>query len=180
MKKIKRIFAILLLLCLINSAGCKEDLLADDADIISVVDAAEGYVSVDILAFADNDSKGTEIKKVYKNQNKLVINTMTQGGYNGAVELVILLDEYKISDIKAINIKETEGIGTKAFKENFLSQFKALDISKSHKLAGGGRPSQSTDIIYVTGATYTSNTVIAAINAIIEWYEKNSAALNAA
>lgn len=179
MKKNLAIFVLLLGILTVALFACKTEPVIDDEGIISAVDTPEGYFAVDISAFVQNDG-GTQIKKVFKKQNKIVINTVTEGGYNGAVELVILLEQYKISDIKALNIKETEGIGTKALSANFLSQFNNLDISTSKELAGGSRPSDDTDIVYVTGATYTSNAVISAVNAVIVWYDKNSAALNAA
>ncbi len=178
----RKIIIFALFLCLLSTAlfACKSPPVTNDNDIISQVDDVEGYSAVDISAYTENDNGGTQIKKLFKKQNKLVLNTLTQGGYNGAIELVILLEDYKISDIKALNIKETEDIGTKALSSNFLSQFKNLDISTSPELVGGSRPSEDTDIVYVTGATYTSNAVISAANALIRWYEKNSNALDAA
>lgn len=180
MKKNLTIFVFIIVILAVALFACKAKPIIDDEGIISAVDMPEGYSAVDISAFIQNDDGGTQIKKVFKKQNKIVINTVTEGGYNGEVELVILLEQYKVSDIKALNIKETEGIGTKALSANFLSQFDNLDISTSEELAGGSRPSGDTDIVYVTGATYTSNAVIRGINSVIVWYNKNSAALNAA
>ncbi|MDD4315778.1 MAG: FMN-binding protein [Clostridia bacterium] len=149
----------------------------EERDIVAAVDSPEGYSAVDISAFESNIGAKSEIKKVFRNQDKTVIYTVTQGGYNGEVELVVLLEGVEISDIKALNIKETENIGTKAFNEAYLSQFTDIDVSEGVTLAGASRPSEGIDIIYVTGATYTSNAVINAINAIIVWYGKNSQAL---
>ncbi len=72
----------------------------------------------------------------------------TGEGYKGPIEIELVVEEGKISDMKVLSHEETEGIGDSAFegiKEQLLEK-------------------QSAELDAVSGATGTSNGLIEAIN----------------
>ncbi|MGM0602409.1 MAG: FMN-binding protein [Bacillota bacterium] len=92
------------------------------------------FTAVSVFAFAEN----TEAK----------ILEGTAEGFGGKVSVEVLVDDDTIVFVKAFGSEETDGIGTKALKEIPYRIMKA----------------NSTDVDMVSGATYTSEAVVYAVN----------------
>lgn len=85
----------------------------------------------------------------------------------GDVCLIVLVEDNIITKIVPDKINEPHGNGSQCFSAIYLNNFIGLDLSEIDFLEGRKRPSNDSDIIYVSGATYTSKTLIDCINAII-------------
>lgn len=148
--------------------GCTDK--SFNEEIISLVDNVEDYKEITIKEDDSHPYLQGEIEKVFQNKQKYVIYAIGHGGYKGDIELVVLIDNDIITNIKGYNIQETDDVGTKAFADAFLSQFMNRNITELDRFKGGNRPSDRIDILYVTGATYSSKAVLNAINTVIAWY----------
>lgn len=72
-------------------------------------------------------------------------------GFGGVIEVTVTVDKNAITDVKAEGLQETEGIGT-----NALEQLPSKIVEEN-----------SADIDIITGATYSSNALISAVNAAL-------------
>jgi electron transport complex protein RnfG len=119
------------------------------------------------------DSKGKPVEKTIflakKNgQIQAVALEAYGGGYEGdiGVMLSILVDEGMLGSIAVTTHSETPGVGTKAFEsQDFMSQFSNQPLSKNFGPRGG-------QVDAVTGATYTANGVMTAVQRGIEIYQQ--------
>jgi len=90
------------------------------------------------------------------------------GGYEGdvGVMLSILVDQGELGSIAITTHSETPGVGTKAFEsQEFMNQFSNQPLSKNFGPRGG-------QVDAVTGATYTANGVMTAVQKGIEIYQQ--------
>lgn len=170
----KRILFILILLLLFSAlfSGCgqAETVSLKEKIIASVVSDASGYEEVSLNGEYSAFNNGS-VKAVYKKDNSYIIYSIGKYGYNGDVEIVTHILNGKIINVKGINIKETEGYGTRAFADSYLNQFKDINISDFEGFKGGSKPQEGIDVIYVTHATRTSTAVLSAVNAAVYYYK---------
>ena len=82
----------------------------------------------------------------------------TKGYQPGLVVMVGIEGDGKISGISIVQHSETEGIGTRAMAEEYLSVYKGKD--------------QTEEIQLISGATYTSNGIRNAVKYGLELYEE--------
>lgn len=166
----KKVLCLVITICMCFMLfGCTDK--DTNNNIISQVDTVEGYKEIKLTSEElASLSKGT-IEKVFFNDGKYVVLAMGNDGYKGDVEVVVLIDNDTISKIKGYNIKETDTVGSRAFEDAFLLQFIGKNITEMERFRGDSKPSNNVDILYVTGATYSSKAVINAMNVVIEWYK---------
>ena len=139
-----------------------------DADTFAVPDGAE-------KAIADMEGAVTRVNKAYaaKDSSGNVIGyalNLTSKGFGGNVTLAMgLTKEGEITAISFTELNETAGLGMKADEPAFKDQF----AGKSGKLAlVKGAASGAQEISAITGASVTSNAVISAVNAGMDFYDK--------
>ncbi|MBE6469907.1 MAG: FMN-binding protein [Coriobacteriaceae bacterium] len=88
-------------------------------------------------------------------------------GYHGDVELMIgITADGKVAGIQIVEEDETEGIGTNALTDEFFASFKDLDATGTLTVEEAG--SGETHVDGVSGATFTSNAVVADLNIAFE------------
>lgn len=161
----KRVIALIGILILsLSLVSCRET-----DNIISLVDDPTGYSLIETNYQCDYG----EILEIYSNQSKLVMYVSGKDGYNGDIEIIVLIEDDKIREIVGYDIKETKDVGTKALEDNYLRQFIDIEINRDI-LVGGNKPNEDINILYVTGATFSSKAVLRAINTIILWRASNS------
>lgn len=160
------ILSVVILIFNLSACGDKEY-----SHIISLVDDTGEYAVIDIK---ENKAypKG-HIDKLFVNDNKYIFYIVAYNGYNSDLDIVILVDNHIIKDIKGYNIQETPNVGTKAFEDSYINQFIGKDIRDYNSLEGSSKPNNDYDILYVTGATISSRAVLSAINITIEYYNNH-------
>lgn len=120
------------------------------------------------------DKQGNPIQRTIflaKQNGKLVAVALEAygTGYEGdvGVMLSINIDENKLGSISVTTHSETPGVGTKPINsQEFLGQFKNKSINKDFSPTGGV-------IDALTGATYTSNGIMKAVNNGVEIYKNH-------
>ena len=124
------------------------------------------------------DSKGKPIEKtIFLAKKNGEIQAVALESYGGGYEddvgvmLSIIVDEDKLGGIAITTHSETPGVGTKAFEsQEFMNQFSGQPLSKNFGPRGG-------QVDAVTGATYTSNGVMAAVQKGIEIYQQTKSSI---
>lgn len=169
----KTFLTILIIILILTTCSCKNN-KSEQEKIISKVDINWTYYQEIATNQEDFDFEKGFVKNIYKSENKIVFLSIGKYGYNGNVEIVLLIKDNKISDIENYQNEETGGIGSKAFNDEYLNQFLDIDISEGNLLNGGSRPNEQTDIVFVSHATFSSNAVINAVNATIIYYAINN------
>ena len=119
------------------------------------------------------DSKGKPVEKTIflakKNgQIQAVALESFGGGYEDDVGVMmsIIVDQDKLGGIAITTHSETPGVGTKAFQsQEFMNQFSGQPLNKNFGPKGG-------QIDAVTGATYTANGVMTAVQKGVEIYKQ--------
>ncbi len=88
-------------------------------------------------------------------------------GYKDKIGVMvsILLPQEKIGGIAITTHSETPGVGTRAMTDEFMGQFKKKPITVNFTPAGGV-------INAVSGATYTSNGIMMAVQNAVDVYKK--------
>ncbi len=120
-------------------------------------------------------------KPIYKNiflakKNNKIVAVVIEGfgsGYKDRIGVMvsILLPEEKIGSIAITTHSETPGVGTRAIEsKEFMSQFKSKPITVNFTPTGGV-------IKAVSGATYTSNGIMLAVQNAVNIYKKVKSAL---
>ena len=132
--------------------------LAENAD--EALKAMEGKTTRVNKAYVAKDAAGNTIGYALN---------VTSKGFGGDVTMALgLTKDGAITGISFTELNETAGLGMKASEPAFRDQF----IGKSGKLnLTKGDASGEQDISAITGASVTSNAVISAVNAGLEFYE---------
>jgi electron transport complex protein RnfG len=113
------------------------------------------------LYYEAKDSEGKTIGYIFKTSNK---------GYGGPVEAMVAITNGFVANIKILSAaKETPGLGTKATKEEWLSQF----FGKTYKDIPQTKPEfKEKGLDAVSGATLTSLAVARDISDAFKIYKK--------
>lgn len=125
------------------------------------------------IVVVGQDSKGKPVEKTFflakKNgQIQAVALEAFGGGYEDdiGVMMSILVDQDQLGGIAITTHSETPGVGTKAFESTkFMDQFSNQPLTKNFGPRGG-------QVDAVTGATYTANGVMTAVQRGIEIYQQ--------
>lgn len=91
----------------------------------------------------------------------------TGQGFAGPIEILIGLSEdiEKLTGIYVLDQRETPGLGNKITEEEWLAQFEDKNTASPVRVRAG--QTQGQEIIAVTGATISSETVCAIVNQTI-------------
>lgn len=114
-----------------------------------------GKVTIDEVKTA-LDSSGSEIGWVM---------TVTSGsGYGGDITIALgVSKDGTVQGMTVISMSETPGLGAKCTSEDFQSQFAGIKSSKVTAVKTGKSADNEVDAI--SGATFTTNAVLEAVNA---------------
>lgn len=124
----------------------------EDAALVETI-IGENSKVVNIMTAVD--SSGNELGEVVRTWS-------TVKGFNGDMELYVgITPDGQISGVNVISHQETSGLGSRAAEPAFTSQF----IGRN---AGGEIGENDYDAI--TGATYSSKSVLSAVNNAIDVY----------
>ncbi|MDD3947090.1 MAG: FMN-binding protein [Clostridia bacterium] len=155
------IFALLFVL-----AACGEE-TAEPVDYAAYVDTSHVYTEQTLTEAQRTAYPAARIDHYYISGDYKVFCVTAKYGYKGEVQTVILLNNATIEKIAGVDIKESVNYGAKCFRDSYLAQFYGLDLSAYTAIRGKSQPRNEGEIVYVTGATVTSEAIIDAVNAII-------------
>lgn len=173
----------------------------EEQAILDAVSSEFSYVTnlesigLDTINFSAEQNSAIEkigrIEKAFKSESTYIILAYGKGAFSNEVGLLIAIQEQKIIDIIAYDSGETPGLGSKALEEDYIGQFKNVDISNfdNYQLSNDSsgkvyrfftpaldKPSESVEgkddgrITAITGATKTSTAVVNAVNSAIICY----------
>ncbi len=121
-----------------------------------------------------------ELRNVFKGGEQYIIHAAGMGGYGGAVELLINIENNTIKKIVKYSAEETPGLGTKAFENSYLTQFYNKDLAEVEAFVRVTTPpADANEIDAVSGATKSSGAVINAVNVAVVWYRSNAESYDA-
>lgn len=110
-----------------------------------------------------------EVYKVFdKNKSFVGYSLVFEGnGFQGKIRLMVGLtgDMDRITSLEVLEQSETPGLGNRVAEAPFKDQFNNLANSPSVAWVKGIKPSKSNEIQAITGATISSKSVVAIVNA---------------
>ena len=87
----------------------------------------------------------------------------TNQGYGGDIKLSMgVLADGSVAGVKVISMNETPGLGAKCTDESWTSQFKGINAEKVEYTKDG--KVRDNEIDAISGATYTTEAVVGAVN----------------
>lgn len=99
-----------------------------------------------------------------------VFDITSKGGYGGPIEFILGVDDdLKITGFKTLNHSESAGFGAKMDEPEFNDGMVGTSLDKEVGYSQDG--SGENDITGITGATYTTTSVVSGINAAREYIE---------
>lgn len=126
-------------------------------------------------ALASEGLEGEEITSAFKALSAngedmgVVFNITTHEGYGGDINITVGIDrDGKVLGVEILDISETAGLGMKANKPEFLSQFADKRVSLFRYTKNG--KSADNEIDAISGATITTNAMTNAVNAGLTGY----------
>ena len=100
-----------------------------------------------------------------------IITSTSNDGYGGAVKVSVgITSEGQVNGIAFLSISETAGLGMNATKPKFYEQYARKTVESFNVVKVPS--SNDNDINAISGATITSRTVTAAVNAAL-YFAKN-------
>ena len=109
------------------------------------------------------------LNSVYQADTGGYVFDVTSAGYAGDVELMVgIASDGTVAGIQVVAENETDGIGSNALTDDYFGTFTGLAASGSVTLEDGGADAVHVD--GVSGATFTSNAVVANLNIAFEAY----------
>ena len=145
------------------------------ADADARLDEAQGGAQRALLfpdagSFEEVDAPAIEgLNSVYRADTGGYVFDVTSAGYAGDVELMVgIASDGTVAGIQVVAENETDGIGSNALTDDYFGTFTGLAASGSVTLEDGGADAVHVD--GVSGATFTSNAVVANLNIAFEAY----------
>ena len=109
------------------------------------------------------------LNSVYQTDAGDYVFDVSATGYHGDVELMVgIASDGTVAGIQVVAEDETDGIGTNALTEDFFGTFTGLAATGT--LTMEDPSSGETQVDGVSGATFTSNAVVADLNIAFEAY----------
>jgi len=100
-----------------------------------------------------------------------VVSVTSSDGFDGTITLALGLNaEGTVNGISFTELHETAGMGMRANEEGFKGQFRIRDVYP-FKLTKAGEADDPDEIDAISGASVTSNAVINAVNAGLDFYQ---------
>lgn len=110
-----------------------------------------------------------DIEKLVVNSKKQIAFQMSVDAYNkDGLNMVVGIENGKISGIVFLKITDSPGIGTKIDNEEFLSQF----LGRNQTVEIAKRPHLENQLETVSGATYSAKGAVKGVNLAIETAKK--------
>ena len=110
-----------------------------------------------------------EVYKVFNEEKNAVGYSLVYegNGFQGKIRLMVGLTEdlSKITSMEVLEQSETPGLGTKVTEDPYKGQYKNLVTSPQIEWVKGVPPTKPNEIQAVTGATISSKSVVAIVNA---------------
>ncbi|NCA67527.1 MAG: FMN-binding protein [Clostridia bacterium] len=119
--------------------------------------------------FSQSYTKGF-LKNVFLGDNQYIIHCSGEEAYGGSIELLVKIQDKKITKIAVYYSEETPGVGTKAFADAYLSQFYNKDLTDIQKYIISKKSLEDKEIVAISGATKSSKGVLNAVNVAVDWY----------
>jgi Na+-translocating ferredoxin:NAD+ oxidoreductase RnfG subunit len=117
-----------------------------------------------------NDFESEKIIRCYINSEKEVIQVVKTEGYNDDIILFVAINESEIKKVEVFFENESEGYGDYLKEEWFLNRLK-VKIDKKLKVVKIINK-ESNEIVAITGATITTESIVNALNNCIVNYEE--------
>lgn len=159
--------ALILLILIIFSVvlvGCGEE---EVTDYPAYIDGSRTYAEQALAEEQKLAYSSAKIENFFVAEDgHKVFRVISKYGYEGEIEMVILLNGSKVEKIAGINIKETPSHGGRCFNDKNLERYYGFDLKEKGKLTGKPTPLDEGDVVYVSGATVTSKAIIDGINAV--------------
>jgi len=134
---------------------------ATEKAIFLVQPDAKSYEKVEDVNF--------ELYKVFNQQNEAIGYSLPYegNGFQGKIRMMVGIknDLKELVGIEILEQSETPGLGTKVTEEPFRNQFVKLIADPQVNWVKGALPSNPNEIQAITGATISSKSVVAIINA---------------
>ena len=135
----------------------------------SLMGVGEYSIVTDWKAAGYATDKPDSVSKLIKGSNGSLAFEIIADGYNkGGLDLLISMNgDGSVGGIEIVSMTETPGLGTNVNEPEFLSRFTGIadDVVIVKKT-----PSADSEVEAVTGATYSSKGVAAAVNTAISVY----------
>lgn len=147
--------------------------LDENAARKEVLSAAETFEADEKLAvILESKPELNMVKEAYKGlKGDTVVGyvlTSVSKGYGGDIKLIVGIDNSKtITGIKIVEHSETPGLGSKAERPEFLSQFVNIAPKEPLKVVKGNK-SKDEEIDAISSATITSKAVTNAVQAAVD------------
>ena len=113
-----------------------------------------------------------EVYKVFnEDKNEIGYSLVYEGnGFQGKIRLMVGLtdDLSKITAMEVLEQSETPGLGTRVTEDPYKGQYKNLITTPHIEWVKGVPPSKPNEIQAITGATISSKSVVAIVNAGID------------
>lgn len=185
MKEYLKPALILLVLCFITvgAVAAVHDITRDRIETLALKTKQENMQAVlpdadsfesEFLNLSDVQYKVTiqEINTGYKNGSVTgYVYVVKTAGYGGDITVMIGIDQSgAVSGVIMGENNETPGLGKNAAKPGFADQFIGAREPKLKIVKSGGMAENEIDS--VSGATYTSNAMIRAVNAVLGHFTK--------
>lgn len=152
----------ILTLSLVCFVACNNE---TETNYPKMIDNSREYSEQTLTEEQKNITDYCTIAGYYTSGDYKVIRVISSEGFNGDIDMLILLNGTVVEKMIGIDIKETDEYGAKCFKDAFINQFNGKDLKTMEPLKGKEDPMSSGDILYVTHATTTSRALIKAVNA---------------
>ena len=105
-------------------------------------------------------------------ENTVLYMANGKGSYD--VDLLILVENNKITNIVVVRSGGTPGIGDKAYKPSYIGQFMNVDITTIDSFTVSKKPSGVGEVEAVAGSTKSSTAVANAINCAVICHKANA------
>lgn len=116
--------------------------------------------------------KITDVKGIYKGEELLgYAITASSKGMNDVKTMVGISLKGKVTNIKVVEQKETEGLGDDIVKEEFTNKFKNKPIDKPLKSVKE-KAKRDNEIEALSGATISTDAVVNGVNEAVKFYNE--------
>nr|WP_276512247.1 RnfABCDGE type electron transport complex subunit G [Clostridium tetanomorphum] len=148
-----------------------EEVKAENKEIEAKDIISQGN-SMEPLDIKGNE-KIKEVKGIYKDKTLIgyAITTSVKGMVDEIKTMVGISTKGKITNIKVLEQKETEGLGDIILKDEFTNKYKDKSVDKTLESVKE-KPKLENEIEAVTGATISSNAVTNGVNEAIKFYNE--------
>lgn len=134
-----------------------------------IYDESDFRIITDWTSLGFNEEVPDDVEKLVINDKNQLAFQMSVDAYNkDGLNMVVGIENGKVSGVVFLKITDSPGIGTKIDNEQFLSQFlgrnEAVEIAK--------RPHLENQLETVSGATYSAKGAVKGVNLAIETAKK--------